>query len=157
MLIVRDATLDDLDTIIAFNCGLAEESEGCSLDRTILRRGVTRALEDPRRCRYFVAEEGGEVIGQAMVTYEWSDWRDGVQWWFQSVYVKQERRRRGVFRALYDHVARAGKNDHDVRGLRLYVERRNAGAIKTYERLGMHASGHLVYEVDWSGAVESHG
>jgi GNAT superfamily N-acetyltransferase len=96
MLTVRDATLGDLETIVSFNCRLAEESEDCTLDRDVLRRGVTRALADVNRCRYFVAESGGEVVGQAMVTYEWSDWRDGVLWWFQSVYVRREHRRRGV-------------------------------------------------------------
>jgi len=157
MLTVRDATLGDLETIVAFNCRLAEESEGRSLDRSVLRRGVSRALEDRGRSRYFVAEHSGALVGQAMVTYEWSDWRDGVLWWFQSVYVRPEHRRRGVFRALFDYVAQSGRDDPDVRGLRLYVERNNTPAIKTYERMGMRPSGHLVYEVDWSGAVQTRG
>ena len=151
---VRSATLDDLPIIVEFNCRLAWETEHTRLDMPTITRGVRRALTQPEMCRYFVAQEpGGEVIGQAMVTYELTDWRDGVLWWFQSVYVAEPHRGHGVFRALFDHIVQAAGAAPDVRGLRLYVERENARAQRVYQQLGLAPSGHLVYERDWSGVV----
>ncbi|HEX3869061.1 MAG TPA: GNAT family N-acetyltransferase [Pirellulales bacterium] len=147
---VRDARLDDLPTIVEFNVRLAEESENKRLDGCVLERGVRRALASRDMCRYFVAEERGAVVGQTMVTYELTDWRDGVLWWIQSVYVQPEARGRGVFRSLYEHIERLARADPEARGLRLYVEHHNETALATYERLGMRPSGHLLYEIDWS-------
>ncbi len=114
-----------------------------------MQRGVPRALERPE-VRYCVAEVDGDVVGQMMLTYEWTDWRDGVFWWIQSVYVAPEARRRGVFRALYEHVHELAQADPDCRGLRLYMERDNHTAAATYEALGMTRTAYDVFEHDWS-------
>ena len=140
--------------IVRFNSRLAEETEGRRPDERILARGVERALARPEMCRYWLAEEDGAVVGQTMVTYEWSDWRDGVVWWLQSVYVVPAARGRGVFRALYEHVASLAKDDPDVCGLRLYVETENERAQRVYTKLGMKRTGYLVLEDDWSRAFE---
>ncbi|MDH4167776.1 MAG: GNAT family N-acetyltransferase, partial [Gammaproteobacteria bacterium] len=62
-------------------------------------------------------------------------------------------RRRGVFRALYDHVDTLARNTPAVIGLRLYVEVDNVAARRTYERCGMRDGGYRVMEVDNSGAI----
>lgn len=147
---IRDARPNDLPLIVDFNLRLAEESEGKSLDRAVLHRGVERALAAPEMCRYFIAELNGEVAGQTMITFELTDWRDGVLWWLQSVYVRPEFRKLGVFRSLYQHIATLAKQSVDVRGLRLYVEQANARAQRVYEQMGMQPGGYLVYEQDWS-------
>jgi GNAT superfamily N-acetyltransferase len=147
---VRSAVSADLPTIVEFNCQLAWETEHKRLDRDTIARGVGRALTQPELCRYFVAEQGGAVVGQAMVTFELTDWRDGVMWWLQSVYVAEPYRGQGVFRALFDHLATLAQADPDCRGLRLYVEHENERARRVYEQLGLHPSGHLVMERDWS-------
>src|SRR5579885_3015090 len=132
-LTVRRATPDDLAVIVDFNRRLAEESEGKALDRAVLTAGVAAALADPSgKGPYFLAEDGGEVVGQMQVTFEWSDWRNGWFWWIQGVYVRAGSRRRGVFRALYDHVSRAAREEPGVIGLRLYVERDNVAAQQAY-------------------------
>jgi GNAT superfamily N-acetyltransferase len=110
-------------------------------------------LARPELGRYFVAESAGSIVGQAMITYEWSDWRSGMFWWLQSVYVAAEFRRRGIFRALYEHIAAQARATASVCGLRLYVENANRAALETYSQLGLQPSGHLVYELDWSSAV----
>lgn len=147
---IRDARPDDLPLIVDFNLRLAEESEGKKLDRAVLTRGVQRALASPEMCRYFMAEAAGEVAGQTMITFELTDWRDGVLWWLQSVYVRPELRKLGVFRAIYKHIASLARQTEEVRGLRLYVEERNARAQRVYEQLGMQPGGYVVYEQDWS-------
>jgi GNAT superfamily N-acetyltransferase len=152
---IRDATLADLPTIVDFNCRLAEETEHKQLDTDTITRGVRRALTQPGLCRYWVAESGGVIIGQAMITLELTDWRDGVLWWLQSVYVAAPHRGNGVFRALFEHITMLAQADPEVRGLRLYVERENERAQRVYEQMGMQPSGHLVYERDWSGLGKS--
>jgi len=148
---IRSANLGDLPTIVDFNCRLAWETEHKRLEPETIRRGVERALTQPQMFRYFVAESAGQVVGQAMVTFELTDWRDGVLWWFQSVYVAETSRGQGVFRTLFDHILSLAQADPDVRGLRLYVERDNVRAQQVYEQLEMRSSGHVVYERDWSG------
>jgi len=146
---IRSATPADLDTIVAFNRAIAEETEGKTLDHATIVSGVRQALVDPSRCMYFIAEVDGAVAGQTMVTFEWSDWRDGLFWWIQSVYVDHRFRRRGVFRALYDHIRNLAKSRHEVCGLRLYVHRDNTRAIKTYRHLGMTLTEYVLCEEEW--------
>ena len=147
---IRSARADDLTQIVDFNLRLAEESEGKKLDEAVLSKGVQRALASPEMCRYFMAEVSGEVAGQTMITFELTDWRDGVLWWLQSVYVRPEFRKLGVFKALFRHIATLAKETPDVRGLRLYVEQGNSRAQRVYEQMGMQPGGYLVYEQDWS-------
>lgn len=150
-IVVRDARESDLATIVDFNCGLAEETEGKTLDRAVLSRGVSAALRDPERLRYWIAElaDSGTIVGQAAVTREWSDWRNGWIWWFQSVYVLAEARNQGVFRALHTTIRNAALEAGDVVGLRLYVEHENERAQKTYNALGMKPGGYHVFEEIW--------
>jgi len=144
---IRPATPADAPVIIDFNSRLAAESEGKTLDPARITPGVQAVLADPAKGRYFIAEEPGRgVLGQMMITFEWSDWRNGWIWWIQSVYVRGEARRRGVFRALYEHVLAHARRQADVIGLRLYVDRENVGAQQTYLRLGMNSSNYFVLE-----------
>ncbi len=128
---------------------MAEESEGLRLDIATLSSGVRAALADSAKCLYYIAEIQDRPVGQTMVTYEWSDWRNAWLWWIQSVYVLPEARRKGVFRRLYAHVREAALARGDVCGLRLYVHRANGGAISTYQRLGMTLGDYLVCQDDW--------
>ncbi len=153
----RDAQAYDLDFIAGGNAAMALETEHKRLDPAIVRAGVQAAFDDPGRGRYFVAEIGGKVVGQLMITFEWSDWRNGVFWWIQSVYVAPPARRQGVFRAMYAHVERLAKETPGVCGLRLYVENDNIRAQQTYLGCGMVDAGYLVMETDYSGAVKRAG
>jgi ribosomal protein S18 acetylase RimI-like enzyme len=150
MIFVRPAGENDTEIVVNFNAAMARESEGKELDRARLSQGVRGALSDDSKCRYFVAEVEGRVVGQTMVTFEWSDWRNGDFWWIQSVYVDPAFRRRGVFRALHEHIRRLARSTPGVCGLRLYVHRDNVRAQKTYRELGMPVSEYLVCEEDWS-------
>jgi ribosomal protein S18 acetylase RimI-like enzyme len=145
-LLLRRAVAADAAVIADYNTRLAQETEGKTLDPATIAAGVAAALADPLRGRYFVAELAGEVVGQLMITTEWSDWRNGWIWWIQSVYVREEARRQGVFRALYEHAVAAARAETDVVGLRLYVEEENTAAQQTYLSLGMERTGYLVLE-----------
>ena len=149
--LVRDADAGDRDVIVDYNFRLADETESKTLDLAVVRRGVDVALRDPERLRYWVVEEvgTGRVIGQSAVTREWSDWRAGWIWWFQSVYVAADRRGQGVFRQLHAHIREAARNQPDVIGLRLYVESENHRAQASYKALGFDPPGYEVYEEIW--------
>jgi ribosomal protein S18 acetylase RimI-like enzyme len=145
-LAIRRATSQDGDVVVEFNRRLAEESEGKKLDPALLKAGVAQALADSNKALYFLAEDGGAVVGQIMITTEWSDWRNGWFWWIQSVYVRPEARRRGVFRALFEHVSNVARQDPTVIGLRLYVDEDNHAAQETYRSLGMVETSYFVLE-----------
>jgi ribosomal protein S18 acetylase RimI-like enzyme len=144
---IRDATIDDADTIAEFNCRLALESEDKSLDPETVRAGVKALLSDARRGRYFVAcGSDGRIVGQLMHTFEWSDWRNGDIWWLQSVYVHADFRRQGIFRKLHQHLEQLAESTPGVVGLRLYVENENARAQETYRSLGLVDSCYTVMQ-----------
>ncbi len=143
---IRAAHAGDAPVIAEFNLRLARETEGRDLDRDTLLAGVAALIGDAGKGRYFVAEVAGAVIGQMMVTYEWSDWRNGNFWWLQSVYVHADHRGQGVFRALFEHVGRLAGQDPGVCGIRLYVEHANVRAKAVYGRSGMSHAGYEVFE-----------
>ena len=142
---IREASINDITILAQNNQALARETENIQLHNEILFAGVSNALQR-EDCHYFVAELNGEVVGQTMITYEWSDWRNGVMWWIQSVYVKPEHRKKGVFRSLFKHIERLAKNNSDVKALRLYVMGNNLSGKITYKNLGMQDSGYIIYE-----------
>ena len=145
-IVVRQAQQEDAATLVAFNQAMAEETEEKRLTPELIEAGVKAALKDPQLGRYFVACVDGEIVGQMMQTREWSDWRNGMVWWIQSVFVVPGWRRRGVFRTLYDHLHQQAQTAQDVVGLRLYVERENEVAQATYTQLGMCTAGYVVME-----------
>jgi ribosomal protein S18 acetylase RimI-like enzyme len=146
---VRPATPTDLEALVRFSAAMAKETEGRTLDEPRLRQGVRAVLDSPERGRYLVAEAGTTVVGQMLITYEWSDWRNGVFWWIQSVYVDPPARRQGVYRSLHAHVLKEAWASRDVCGVRLYVEKENAAAQATYARLGMSPTAYQVFEQDF--------
>jgi GNAT superfamily N-acetyltransferase len=135
-----------LDIIVRFNLDLARETEDLDLEPERVRAGVEALLGDPSKGLYFVAEQACRVIGQVLITHEWSDWRNGDIWWLQSVYVDRDLRRQGVFTALFEFVLDAASRRTDVRGLRLYMEADNDRARAAYARLGMKETNYLVFE-----------
>jgi len=142
----RDAHPSDSDAIVAFQQAMARETEDLELDREILMRGVAAVFGDPQLGRYFVAESDDRVVASLLITYEWSDWRNGVVWWIQSVYVMPEFRRQRIYAGLYEHVKKIVDTQPTVRGIRLYVDRRNTRAQEVYTRLGMNGEHYQVFE-----------
>jgi len=146
---IRRAAAPDAEVIAGYNAAMALETEHLDLQRERLLAGVRAVLADAGKGFYLVAETGSAVAGQMMITYEWSDWRNGVFWWIQSVYVEPAWRRRGVFRTLYRHALEEARAAGNVCGLRLYVEAANAAARRTYEELGMNKTVYEMFEVDF--------
>ncbi|WP_082151704.1 GNAT family N-acetyltransferase [Caenimonas sp. SL110] len=126
---------------------MALETEHKVLMPEVIGAGVRRLIENPAMGFYIVAQdESGEVVAGLMITNEWSDWRNGIFWWIQSVYVVKDWRRQGVYRRLYEYVRDLAKADAAVCGFRLYVEKDNDIAQQTYAALGMTPTDYLIYE-----------
>ena len=145
---IREATLEDTESIIRFQEGMALETEGKVLDEALLRDGITAIFDSTQKGFYIVAEVGSVVVGSLLITYEWSDWRNATFWWIQSVFVDANWRRNGVYRSMYDYVVNVAKSRKDICGIRLYVERTNTIAQETYKDLGMTHSHYDLYETD---------
>lgn len=143
---IRIAEKKDIEIITEYNLKMAEETEGLKLEEGVVRNGVRQGLMDPARATYYVYEIDEKVVGQLMITKEWSDWRNGEFWWIQSVYVAESYRHQGIFRDLYDYVRKLAESDANVCGMRIYVEKNNKTAQETYKKLGMKETNYLLFE-----------
>lgn len=143
---IRMASPRDAPELVEFNRAMARETEALELDPDTVAAGVQAMFDRPERGFYVVADAGGRLAGSLMITTEWSDWRNGLFWWIQSVYVPPGHRRRGVYRNLYRFVYALSRERPEVCGFRLYVEQENHRAQDTYRSLGMHRTRYLLYE-----------
>ncbi len=143
---IRPGKMGDADIITEFNLAMALETENKRLSEDILSKGVENLLANPELGFYIVAECKGEIVGSLMITKEWSDWRNGIFWWIQSVYVRSDYRRKGVYRSLYSYVKLLSEKEENVCGFRLYVEKDNQIAQKAYRALGMSEAHYKIYE-----------
>jgi len=143
---VRNAHEQDLPALIDFNVAMARETENKILSPAKVRAGMRAVIRHPDHGFYLVAELNGQLAGSLLVTREWSDWRNGVFWWIQSVYVPPEFRKRGIYRALYDAVKARAKSNPEVCGFRLYAAKGNRAAMAVYSKLGMIETDYRIYE-----------
>ncbi len=145
---IRRGRPEDASTLARNNIALARETEQRELSLARVRAGVKQALEPESGAQYFVAVEDYDLVGQAMITREWSDWRDGEFWWIQSVYVNPDYRGRGIFRELYRHIRELAEGSRRVCGLRLYVDVDNHAAQEIYHRLGLAETAYRLLELE---------
>ncbi|SPP64086.1 GNAT family N-acetyltransferase [Nitrospira lenta] len=148
---IRSGRLDDIERLVAFSQAMALETEGRRLEADRLQRGTRALLNSTTHGFFLVAEQPltSQVVGQLMITYEWSDWRNASFWWIQSVYVAPAWRRKGVFRKMHAKVIEQAKADPGVCGVRLYVESKNSVAQDVYRRVGLKPSSYSVFETDF--------
>jgi len=144
--VIRKAEIKDSDILVRFNTAMALETEQKKLEDDLITKGVKALFNNPEYGFYIVAEVQGQVVGSLMITKEWSDWRNGLFWWIQSVYVIPEFRRKGIFSKMYHKIQEMAKYNPEICGFRLYVEKENATAQKTYLNLGMNETNYKMYE-----------
>lgn len=146
---IRRAVSADFQFIVDSNVALAWETEGLELDAATVRAGVEAVLADGSLGFYVLAAVDGLPAGQLMVTFEWSDWRNGLWWWIQSVYVVPQHRRGGIYSALHRHVELLARDAAGVCGIRLYVEQENAVGQRVYQSLQMYQTRYFMYEIQF--------
>lgn len=143
---VRKANIKDVDSIVEFQLKMANETEGINLDNSTVVKGVSAVLTDNSKGQYYVAEINNKVVSSLLTTFEWSDWRNGTILWIQSVYVLPDSRRKGVYRKMYAHIKELVLNDKNLNGIRLYADKSNTSAQKTYKTLGMSPDHYVTFE-----------
>lgn len=143
---IRRATLADAKTIAQFNIRMAYETEGLALAESVIDAGVQNLIQNPHYGFYLVAEQSDQVVATLLITFEWSDWRNGLFWWIQSVYVRPEFRGQGIYRRLYEHVQGLARQQTGICGFRLYVANDNENAQNAYRKLGMHETHYRLFE-----------
>ena len=147
---VSKAQKSDIPEIIRFNINMAMETENKKLDEQTVTKGVQEVFNSPSLGYYIIVKDSSGILGCLMITYEWSDWRNGLFWWIQSVYVKKTYRRKGVFKKMYKFIHERAINDNKCTGIRLYVENNNSIAQKVYKNLGMEETYYKLFEVDFN-------
>ena len=147
---VSKAQKSDIPEIIQFNINMAMETENKKLDEQTVTKGVNEVFNSPSLGYYIITKDSSGILGCLMITYEWSDWRNGLFWWIQSVYVKKTYRRKGVFKKMYKFIHERAINAKKCTGIRLYVENNNSIAQKVYNNLGMEETYYKLFEVDFN-------
>ena len=143
---IRKAKTADLKKIVDFQLAMAMETENLQLDLSTVEKGVNAVYQDISKGQYFVTEVNGEIAASLMITFEWSDWRNGMVYWIQSVYVQKQFRRLGIYSKMYAHIQDLVKTDDSVRGIRLYVDKTNMNAQETYKKTGMNGEHYQLFE-----------
>nr|WP_320023204.1 GNAT family N-acetyltransferase [uncultured Draconibacterium sp.] len=143
---IRQATHKDHKILVEFQLAMAHETEGIDLHAPTVEKGVEAVLNDSNKGYYYVAEINGQVVSSLLTTFEWSDWRNGTILWIQSVYVRPEFRRKGVYRKMYAHIKDIAMKADNLNGIRLYADKTNVAAQKTYENLGMNQDHYVMFE-----------
>lgn len=146
MIQVREATINDLNSIVGFQRAMAHETEGIELDEETVFKGVEAVLLSAEKGQYYVAEIDNKVVSSLLTTYEWSDWRNGTILWIQSVYVLPDHRRKGVYRKMYAHIKQLVDKNKNLNGIRLYADKSNFAAHKTYKKMGMSPDHYITFE-----------
>ena len=147
MITIRNATKADINSIVEFQINMAEETENLTLHEDVIGPGVEAVFNDHNKGKYFIAESGDDIAGSLLITYEWSDWRNGTVIWIQSVYVKGEYRGKGIFKEMYQHIKNlVVENSEKYKGIRLYVDKTNISAQKVYEKVGMNGNHYQLFE-----------
>ena len=144
--LVRLATRDDVKSIVDFNRSMAMETENISLDKAVITQGVEAIFDNSKHGFYIVCELEDKVRACLMISYEWSDWRNGLFWWIQSVFVQKEFRQQGLYKSMYDFIKTKADLSEGIAGIRLYVDQNNTKAQSVYTKLGMIKSNYQLFE-----------
>lgn len=146
MIQIREANSSEVATIVDFQIRMAKETEDLTLSEEKLMPGSKAIFEDRHKGIYYVAVDQDKVVGCLLITYEWSEWRNGTVLWIQSVYVLPEYRGQKVFKLLYGHIQNLVESSDDYKGIRLYVEKDNVRAQKVYAAIGMDGEHYRMFE-----------
>jgi ribosomal protein S18 acetylase RimI-like enzyme len=146
IMIIRRAISSDIESVVEFQVKMAAETEGVELYTHTVHEGVFAVFQHTEKGVYYVAEADQQVVASTLLTPEWSDWRNAMVYWIQSVYVLPEYRRKGVFRQMFATIEKAVQKDEKSAGLRLYVDKNNLEAISVYEKLGMNGDHYRLFE-----------
>jgi len=144
-LTIKEADEDNALELVQFQMEMAYETEKVVLDFDDVEDGVMGVLCDKDKGTYIIAKKSNVIVGCLMLTKEWSDWNNSWYLWIQSVYVKPNYRRQGVYSFMYSKVKDIARK-MGSHAIRLYVDSNNKSAQQVYVNLGMKESHYLLFE-----------
>ncbi|MGA3343571.1 MAG: N-acetyltransferase [Terracidiphilus sp.] len=127
----RPYTAEDFDKLYALE-------EVCFQPPFRFSRRTMRALVQRPHAATWIAEEGGQMAGFAIV--EWTERRGESTAYIQTVEIAPEARRRGVGRELMGRIEESMRSS-GADSIWLHVEAENADAIRLYESQGYDCQG----------------
>ena len=148
---ITQPMIKDINSLVDFNIKMAKETENKVLNKETVTKGVSQVLNNTTLGYYVIAKNNDNILGSLMITYEWSDWRNGMFWWIQSVYVEKEYRQQGVYKKMYSYIKDKALKDNSCTGIRLYVEQENKIAQSVYKKLEMKETHYKLFEIDFQG------
>ena len=143
---ISPALEKDIPGIIDYQVKMAKETEELELAQKTVRAGVEAVFKDRGKGTYYVVKYQDQLVGCLLTTFEWSEWRNGTVLWIQSVYIKEDFRKRGLFKALYEYLKEKVTKDDQLKGMRLYVDKSNKRAQEVYEKIGMDGQHYQLFE-----------
>jgi len=143
---IQKAKIEDASTIADFQIEMAWETEKYKLHPDTIYKGIKAVFNNPELGQYYVAKIDDKIVASLLTTYEWSDWRNATILWIQSVFVVKEYRRQGIFQRFYEHIKSIAEKDENIGGIRLYVDKTNIPAQKTYSKVGMNGEHYQLFE-----------
>jgi GNAT superfamily N-acetyltransferase len=131
---IRAASVSDVPAIYAMLRESAIEQNGlqhlCVDERSLCDDGFG---ETPRFW-VLVAEEQGKRVGLALYFFTYSTWSSRIGLYLEDLYVSPVFRRRGVARALMQHLARVAL-ENGCNGM-IWLVLSDNPAVKLYEQVG---------------------
>ena len=150
-ILIEDFVIDeagdiDILQLVDLQSKMAYETEGVTLDEDIVEKGILAVIEDDTKGKYYKIVQQGKMVGCMLNTFEWSDWRNGYVLWIQSLYFLPQYRRRGLFKAVFQYVRGTVQKNKQLKGIRLYVDKKNEPAIEAYKSVGMTNQHYEMFE-----------
>jgi GNAT superfamily N-acetyltransferase len=121
---------------------LFTEEHELSPDPEKQRRALDLILADPSRARIYVAREGAKVVAMAALHFTTSTAEGGKVAGLEDCVVRPEYRRKGVGKALLEHVIEQARAEGALRVM-LLTDGDNAGAQALYRKMGFAPSSML--------------
>jgi len=143
---IIEASIQDTEIIADFQIKMAWETESYHLNKETVLKGVDAIFKNKDLGQYYIAQIEGKAVASLLITYEWSDWRNSRINWIQSVYVESSFRRKGVFSKFYNYIKAQAIQNKQIGGIRLYVDKTNIPAQKTYTNMGMNGNHYQLFE-----------
>ena len=106
------------------------------------RRALEFILQDPSRARIYVARHAGKVTAMAALHFTTSTAEGGKAAWLEDCIVRPEYRRKGIGKALLEHVIAQARAEGALRVM-LLTDGDNERAQALYRKMGFADSAML--------------
>ena len=145
---IRNAKIEEAELIAKYNREAAVEAGNNPLNYDKSIKWVKYIIKNPNSWFFLVFEKEEKVVSILLVTFEWSDWRNGNWYLIQSVFTLPEYRKQWCFKALLKKVKNISSEDINSCWLKLEVRNDNLRAQTVYKNIWFNDSEHQVFTLE---------